>query len=129
MVDKQKQVIMVVEDNEDNRDLIVKVLSHRGYEVIGVSDGSEALARLSEVVPDLILMDINLPGMDGYEVTRRIRHDETFAEIPIVALTAHAMRGDKEKSLAAGCNAYVPKPINVHTFPDVIAGLLSGKNR
>jgi CheY-like chemotaxis protein len=129
MADKQKQVIMAVEDNEDNRDLIVKVLSHRGYDVIGVSDGSEALVRLSEVAPDLILMDINLPGMDGYEVTRRIRHNETFGKIPIVALTAHAMRGDKEKSLAAGCNAYVSKPINVHTFPDVIAGLLSRKNR
>ena len=128
MVDKQKQVIMVVEDNEDNRDLIVKVLSHRGYEVVGVSDGSEALARLSEVAPDLILMDINLPGMDGYEVTRRIRHDDVFSKVPIVALTAHAMHGDREKSLAAGCNAYVSKPINVHTFPDVIAGLLSGKN-
>jgi CheY-like chemotaxis protein len=129
MADKQKQVIMAVEDNEDNRDLIVKVLSHRGYEVVGVSDGSEALDRLAEVAPDLILMDINLPGMDGYEVTKRIRHNEVFAKVPIVALTAHAMRGDKEKSLAAGCNAYVPKPINVHTFPDVIAGLLSGKNR
>lgn len=129
MADKQKQVIMAVEDNEDNRDLIVKVLSHRGYDVVGVSDGSEALARLSDVAPDLILMDINLPGMDGYEVTRRIRHNETFAKVPIVALTAHAMHGDREKSLAAGCDAYVPKPINVHTFPDIIAGLLSRKNR
>jgi len=126
MADTRKQVIMAVEDNEDNRDLIVKVLSHRGYEVVGVSDGHEALARLAEVAPDLILMDINLPDMDGYEVTRRIRRDATFGRVPIVALTAHAMHGDREKSLAAGCNAYVSKPINVHTFPDVIAGLLSG---
>ena len=129
MDDTKKQVIMAVEDNEDNRDLIVKVLSHRGYEVVGVGDGSEALARLAEVDPDLILMDINLPGMDGYEVTRRIRHDEDFSRVPIVALTAHAMHGDREKSLAAGCNAYVSKPINVHTFPDIIAGLLSRENR
>jgi len=129
MAENPKQVIMAVEDNEDNRDLIVKVLSHRGYDVIGVSDGSEALDRLAEVAPDLILMDINLPGIDGYEVTRRIRNDEVFAKIPIVALTAHAMHGDREKSLAAGCNAYVAKPINVHTFPDIIAGLLSREKR
>ncbi|MEA2108107.1 MAG: response regulator [Pseudomonadota bacterium] len=129
MDDKQKQVIMAVEDNEDNRDLIVKILSHRGYDVIGVSNGSEALARLAEVAPDLVLMDINLPGMDGYEVTRRIRDNEVFAKVPIVALTAHAMHGDREKSLAAGCNAYVAKPIDVHTFPDIIAGLLSGEKR
>lgn len=128
MGDNQKRVIMVVEDNEDNRDLIIKVLSHRGYEVVGVSDGGAALASLAEVKPDLILMDINLPGMDGYEVTRRIRNDSAFAAVPVVALTAHAMHGDKEKSLAAGCNAYVSKPINVHTFPDIIAGLLSRKN-
>ncbi len=129
MDDNQKQVIMAVEDNEDNRDLIVKILSHCGYDVVGVSDGSEALDRLAEVAPDLILMDINLPGMDGYEVTRRIRNNETFGKVPIVALTAHAMHGDKEKSLAAGCNAYVSKPIDVHTFPDIIAGLLSRENR
>ncbi|MEA3241579.1 MAG: response regulator [Pseudomonadota bacterium] len=129
MDDKQKQVIMVVEDNEDNRDLIVKILGHRGYDVIGVSNGSEALARLPEVAPDLILMDINLPGMDGYEVTRRIRDNEVFAKVPIVALTAYAMHGDREKSLDAGCNAYVAKPINVHTFPDIIAGLLSREKR
>ncbi len=126
MTDTKKRVIMVVEDNEDNRDLVVKVLSHRGYEVVGASDGHEALSLLAEVAPDLILMDINLPDMDGYEVTRRIRRDATFGRVPIVALTAHAMHGDREKSLAAGCNAYVSKPINVHTFPDIIAGLLSG---
>jgi len=127
MAENPKQVIMAVEDNEDNRDLIVKVLSRLGYEVVGVSDGSEALDRLSEVAPDLILMDINLPDMDGYEVTRKIRDDETFGKVPIVALTANAMHGDKEKSLAAGCDAYVSKPIDVHAFPHLIADLLSRK--
>ena len=127
MAENPKQVIMAVEDNEDNRDLIVKVLSRLGYEVVGVSDGSEALDRLSEVAPDLILMDINLPDMDGYEVTRKIRDNETFGKVPIVALTANAMHGDKEKSLAAGCDAYVSKPFDVHAFPHIIADLLSRK--
>ncbi|MBN2333890.1 MAG: response regulator [Deltaproteobacteria bacterium] len=129
MADKEKPVIMVVEDNEDNRDLIIKVLGRQGYEMVGVDDGNEALAKLDLVLPDLILMDINLPGMDGYEVTRRIRSSEMHRSIPIVALTAHAMQGDEAKSLAAGCDAYVAKPINVRTFPLTVARILEQKKR
>ena len=119
-----KPVIMVVEDNDDNRQLVLKVLARRGYEVVGVVDGNEALERLNAINPDLILMDINLPDMDGYEVTRLIRQQEKFATLPIVALTAHAMVGDEEKSLSAGCDAYITKPINVRTFPETIAAIL-----
>ena len=124
MSETTKPVILVVEDNDDNRQLVLKILGRRGYEVVGVVDGNEALARLNTVNPDLILMDINLPGMDGYEVTRRIRQQEKFATLPIVALTAHAMVGDEEKSLEAGCDAYISKPINVRTFPETIAAIL-----
>ena len=119
-----KPVILVVEDNDDNRQLVLKVLSRRGYEVVGVVDGNEALKRLNAIDPDLILMDINLPDMDGYEVTRRIRLQGKFATLPIVALTAHAMVGDEEKSLSAGCDAYISKPINIRTFPETIAAIL-----
>ncbi len=124
MSEKTKPVIMVVEDNDDNLQLVLKVLGRRGYEMVGVVDGNEALERLNTINPDLILMDINLPDMDGYEVTRQIRRQEKFAALPIVALTAHAMVGDKKKSLAAGCDAYISKPINVRTFPETIAAIL-----
>ena len=124
MSEKTKPVIMVVEDNDDNLQLVLKVLGRRGYEMVGVVNGNEALERLNTINPDLILMDINLPDMDGYEVTRQIRRQEKFAALPIVALTAHAMVGDKKKSLAAGCDAYISKPINVRTFPETIAAIL-----
>lgn len=124
-MDKENQpVVLVVEENDDNRQLVLKVLGCRGYTVVGVVDGEEALTKLTDVNPDLILMDINLPGMDGYEVTRRIRQLEKFANLPIVALTARAMDGDEEKSLAAGCDAYIAKPINARTFSDSIAAIL-----
>ena len=124
-MDKENQpVILVVDENDDNRQLVLKVLGCRGYTVVGVVDGEEALTRLTDVNPDLILMGINLPGMDGYEVTRRIHQQEKFANLPIVALTARAMDGDEEKSLAAGCDAYIAKPINARTFPDAIAAIL-----
>jgi len=124
-MDKENQpVILVVEENDDNRQLVLKVLGCRGYTVVGVVDGEEALTRLTDVNPDLILMDINLPGIDGHEVTRRIHQQEKFANLPIVALTARAMDGDEEKSLSAGCDAYIAKPINARTFPDAIAAIL-----
>ncbi|HDS16805.1 MAG TPA: response regulator [Proteobacteria bacterium] len=116
--------VLVIEDNDDNRRLVLKILGHKGFNVVGAIDGKEALERLRQGKPDLILMDINLPGMDGYELTRRIRKIPGFAELPIVALTAHAMVGDEGKSLAAGCNAYITKPINVHNFPETIAAIL-----
>ncbi len=124
MADNNQPVILVVEDNDDNRRLALKILAGRGYTAVGVVDGREALNKLADVDPDLVLMDINLPDMDGYEVTRRIRQQEEFAGLPIIALTAHAMAGDEEKSLDAGCNGYIAKPINARTLPDSIAAVL-----
>ncbi len=109
-----------MDDNKDNRELVIKVLRHRGYETVEAADGEDALVKAAAEKPDLILMDISLPRMDGYEVTRRLKSTEEFRDVPIVALTAHAMKGDMEKALAAGCQGYIPKPINIRELPDKI---------
>jgi CheY-like chemotaxis protein len=119
--------ILVVEDNDDNRELILKVLGLHGYRATGAADGAGALAALEHEVPDLILMDINLPDMDGLDVTRIIRGREGFEQVPIVAITGYAMAGDRDRSLNAGCSEYIAKPINVRTFPRVIARLLAAR--
>ena len=112
--------ILVVDDNRDSRELVVKVLQNRGYNVIEAFDGEDALNKAREERPALILMDISLPKLDGYEVTRRLKALEEFRDIPIIALTAHAMKGDREKALAAGCQGYVPKPINIRELPVMV---------
>jgi two-component system, cell cycle response regulator DivK len=112
--------ILVVDDNRDSRELVVKVLQNRGYNVIEAFDGEDALNKAREERPALILMDISLPKLDGYEVTRRLKALEEFRDIPIIALTAHAMKGDREKALAAGCQGYVPKPINIRELPVLV---------
>jgi two-component system cell cycle response regulator DivK len=116
--------ILVVEDNQDSRELVIKVLKSRGYLIMEAADGEAALQKLAEERPDLILMDISLPKIDGYEVTRRLKKQESFKDIPIIALTAHAMKGDREKSLQAGCDGYIPKPISVRDLPDQIQTFL-----
>jgi two-component system, cell cycle response regulator DivK len=113
--------ILVVDDNQDNRELVVKVLRKHGYRISEAVDGEEALVLAAAERPDLILMDISLPGLDGYEVTRRLQAMGTCREIPVIALTAHAMKGDREKALAAGCCDYITKPINVRELPDQVA--------
>jgi len=112
--------ILVVDDNRDNRELIVKVLKIRGYEMVEAVDGEDALQKAQDERPSLILMDISLPKMDGYEVTRRLKTHEECRDIPIVALTAHVMKGDKERAIEAGCVGYIPKPIDVHELPEQI---------
>ena len=112
--------ILVVEDNQDSRELVIKVLKSRGYLIMEAPDGEAALRKIEEERPDLILMDISLPKIDGYEVTRRLKKQESFKDIPIIALTAHAMKGDREKALEAGCDGYIPKPISVRELPDQI---------
>lgn len=119
--------ILVVDDNRDSRELVVKVLKNKGYEMIEANDGEEALEKAVAERPDLILMDIAIPKIDGYEVTRRLKSKEEFKDIPIVALTAHAMRGDREKALEAGCEGYISKPINVRELPEQISSYLKGK--
>jgi two-component system cell cycle response regulator DivK len=118
--------ILVVEDNQDNRELVVKVLKINGYHVIEAVDGQEAIEKTRAENPDLILMDLFIPKIDGYEVTRRLKRDIDLKSIPIIALTAHAMKGDMEVALAAGCDGYIPKPIDVRELPKQIERFLKG---
>ena len=108
--------ILVVEDNEKNMYLIGFILRNNSYEVIEAHTGEEGVELAKKEKPDLVLMDIQLPGIDGLETTRRIRESEVDSETPIVALTSYAMTGDKEKALNAGCTGYLEKPINPETF-------------
>jgi len=111
--------ILVVEDNDMNMQLVEFLLEEGGYAIVKATSGEEALAITqngSDSTPDLILMDIHLPGMDGLSVVRAMKEDARTARIPILALTAHAMRGDKDRFLEAGCDGYISKPIDVKTF-------------
>jgi two-component system cell cycle response regulator DivK len=119
--------ILIVDDNQDSRELAVKVLKNRGYQMIEASDGEEALEKALAEKPDLILMDISIPKINGYEVTRRLKSQADFKATPIIALTAHAMKGDKEKALDSGCDGYISKPINVHELPDQIKSYMKDK--
>lgn len=121
--------ILIVEDNDTNLRLFTHVLSWKGYQVRGVHDASEALSLLQNFTPRLILMDIQLPGTDGYQLTRMLKADGALRDVPIVALTAYAMRGDEEKARAAGCDGYISKPIDTRAFPMQIAEYLAGAAR
>lgn len=103
--------ILLVEDNEMNRDMLTRRLKRRGFEVFCTSDGVQGIALAESENPDLILMDISLPIMDGLQATREIKAKDATKHIPIIALTAHAMAGDREKCLEAGCNDYATKPV------------------
>jgi CheY-like chemotaxis protein len=105
--------ILLVEDNEMNRDMLSRRLKRHSLEVVEAVDGQQALDRAHAEHPDIILMDLNLPGIDGWEATRRLRANEATRHIPIIALTAHAMSGDREKALQAGCDEYEPKPVDL----------------
>ncbi|MDP2754431.1 MAG: response regulator [Nitrospirota bacterium] len=119
--------ILIVDDNQDSRELVVKILKNRGYLIIEAVDGEEALEKAIAENPDLILMDISIPKIDGYEVTKRLKSQVTFKNTPIIALTAHAMKGDREKALEAGCDGYISKPIDIHELPDQIKSYLKNK--
>jgi len=108
--------ILVIEDNETNLYLIRFMLEKSGYEVIEAKEGAVGVELAAKEKPDLILMDIQLPDIDGLEATKRIRASEADGEVPIIALTSFAMAGDREKALAAGCTGYIEKPINPETF-------------
>ena len=111
--------VLVIEDNRDNLKLISYVLKRHGYEVAAAESGEEGLAMVSQVLPCFIIMDIDLPGIDGLETTRRIRAEQGEV-IPVVAITSLAMAGDRERILAAGCSGYFEKPINPLTIMDAI---------
>lgn len=114
--------ILVVEDNDMNMQLVEFLLEEGGYDIVKATSGEEALnlTRDGASAPDLILMDIHLPGMDGLSVVRAMKSDDRTRRVPILALTAHAMRGDKDRFLEAGCDGYISKPIDVKTFISAI---------
>ncbi len=116
--------VMIVEDNPQNMKLIEMLLRAKNYVLLKACDGEEALDTATREQPDLIIMDMQLPKMSGVEVTKRLRQMPVFSHTPIIALTAYAMRGDKERFLEAGCNAYISKPINTRELPEIIARML-----
>ena len=117
--------ILVVEDNEMNRDMLSRRLMRKGYAVIIALDGEEGVTKAQAEAPDLILMDMSLPVLDGWEATRRLKAGPKTHAIPIIALTAHAMAGDRERALAAGCDDYDSKPIELQQLLGKIKALLA----
>ncbi len=116
--------VLYIEDNPENRLLVRRILEAEGYTVIEASDAPSGLQAATDSPPDLILLDINLPEMDGYEFVSRLRGMEGLSDIPIVALTANVMKRDRERTLAAGCDGYIQKPIDVDELPRQIAGFI-----
>ena len=119
--------VLVVDDNPANLKLLSFLLSSKGYQVRTATDAEEALALLEAFVPRLILMDIQLPGMDGLELTRRLKAAPRTRDVVIIAVTASAMRGDEERARAAGCDGYIAKPIDTRTLADTVALSLHGR--
>ncbi|MCC6522331.1 MAG: response regulator [Polyangiaceae bacterium] len=119
-----KRTILVIEDNEHNRYLVTFLLEQHGYRVRSETDGRRGIEAARAEVPDLILLDIQLPGMDGYAVAQALRGHPELRTIPIVAVTSYAMPGDRERALAAGCTGYIEKPIDTETFVVALAAAL-----
>jgi two-component system cell cycle response regulator DivK len=117
--------ILLVEDQEMNRDMLSRRLKKRGYDVAIAVDGAEGLEKARSEAPDLILMDMSLPVIDGWEATRQLKADDATKGIPVVALTAHAMTTDREKALEAGCDAYETKPVELPRLLETIEKLLA----
>ena len=116
--------ILLVEDNEMNRDMLSRRLSRKGYEVLIAVDGGEAISQATAQAPALILMDMSLPVIDGWEATRRLKADAATAAIPVIGLTAHAMEGDRQKCLEAGCDDYDTKPVDLPRLLEKMAAQL-----
>ena len=117
--------ILLVEDNEMNRDMLSRRLIRKGYEVVMATDGQQGVAMAASERPDLILMDMSLPVIDGWEATRQVKADDSTRAIPVIALTAHAMSGEREKCLAAGCDEYDTKPVEFNRLIEKIVALLA----
>ncbi|MDD3603912.1 MAG: response regulator [Kiritimatiellae bacterium] len=118
--------ILVIEDNDQNMYLTEFLLSRHGHSVLKASNGADGIALARQSRPDAILLDIQLPGMDGYEIAGVLKNDEITRHIPVIAVTSYAMRGDREKVLAAGCEGYIEKPINPDTFMKQILSFIPG---
>ena len=119
-----KEKILIVEDNSLNMRLLEMVLRAKNYTLLKATNGEEALDMAMRERPDLIIMDIQLPKMSGLEVTRKLRETPAFSHIPIIGVTAYAMKGDKERVIESGCDAYLSKPINIRELPEMIAKML-----
>src|SRR5215471_20928809 len=122
----ENRKILLVEDNEMNRDMLRRRLERRGYRVLVAVDGRQGLEMAASESPDLILMDMSLPELDGWEAARRLKTDPRLSSIPLIALTAHAMAGDREKAMEAGCNDYDTKPVDLPRLLIKIEALLGG---
>jgi CheY-like chemotaxis protein len=120
--------LLLVEDNEMNRDMLSRRLQRKGYEVLIATDGQQGVEMATAQAPDLVLMDMSLPVIDGWEATRRLKSAEATRPIPVIALTAHAMAGDREKALEAGCDDYDTKPIELPRLLEKIEALLSKRS-
>jgi len=121
------KIILYIEDNPENRLLVKRVLEAEGYQVVEADSGSTGLQKAERLKPDLVLMDINLPEIDGYELTRRLKQMPHLAGVPVVAMTANVMKGDRERTLAAGCDGYIQKPIDVDQLPLQVARFMQAK--
>ncbi|TFH34905.1 MAG: response regulator [Anaerolineales bacterium] len=121
---EKPQKVLYVEDNVDNRMLVQRILQAEGYEFFGAGSATEGLALAHKHRPDLILVDINMPEIDGLSMTRELKADRSFARTPVIAITANVMRGDRERTLAAGCDGYIQKPIDVDYLPRQIIRFL-----
>lgn len=121
--------ILLVEDNEMNRDMLSRRLVRNGYEVTIAVDGQQGIDMAASERPDIILMDMSLPVIDGWEATRRVRANDTTRKIPIIALTAHAMAGDREKAIEAGCDDYDTKPVEITRLLGKVAALLKPETK
>ncbi len=121
--------VLIVEDNEMNRDMLARRLEHRGFEVSTADDGQKGLTSARTTIPDLILLDMSLPEVDGWEVVRKLKADPTTRNIPVIALTAHAMQGDREAALKAGCEDYDTKPVDMDRLLGKMTSLFAGKSQ
>jgi CheY-like chemotaxis protein len=121
--------ILIIEDTENNRVLLTRRLKPRGHEIVTAEDAESGLALVESEKPQLVLMDVGLPGMDGWNATRALKQNPATKHIPVIALTAHAMQGDREKALEAGCDDYETKPIDFNRLFEKIDRLLSGTSR
>ena len=121
-----KARVLYIEDNPDNMILVKRILEIEGYEVIGALTGREGLIKAMQNKPDIVITDINLPDIDGYEITHNLKTDKTTAHIPVVAMTANVMQKDRENVFGAGCDGYITKPIDVDELPEQIESFLKG---
>ena len=124
-----KEKILIVEDNPLHTKLIEMTLRTKNYTLLKATDGEKALDIARKERPDLIIMDLNLPGMTGFEVTKKLRENPAFSQTPIIAITAYAMKRDREMVIESGCDAYLSKPIDTRELPGMITELLSGRKR